>query len=167
MLQSIASYIWGANDADATEDNEEFDFELELECDPEHEDDVDTDNEWIVVPTKDIESDFSEQSEQEDDMMVEDGETQQKEEENEEKKEDNGVVSKENAKPTNGKRQVLLKRALLKDWNNKVGMLRKNATQKKLKRINMVRVRVNGSKKNKQAGRMEGKHVGMTGQRAK
>jgi len=166
MLQSIASYLWGANEAVETEENEEVDFELE--CDPDPEDDVDTDNEWIVVPTKDIESDFSEQSEQEDDMMVEDGETKEIEEENNENREEQqGLASNENTKPANGKRQVLLKRALMKDWNDKVVMLRKNATPKKLKRINMVRVRVNGAKKNKQAGRMEGKHVGMTGQRAK
>ena len=187
MLQSIASYLWGANEpvvpkADVEEETEEVFVEFEYSS-SEREDtdyavtdtdtDAETDTEWIVVPTKDIESDFSEQSGAEDDMVVEHG-TQENEDENGEKKSKEATMEvvavkgrKENRVPTGGKRRVLLKRALMKDWNDKVVLLRKDATPKKLRRINMVRVRVNNAKKNKQIGRMEGKHTGVAGQRAK
>jgi len=168
MLQSIASYLWGAQEPAETEELVvEFEFVQESEetktRTTDTDTDTDTDNEWIVVPTKDIESDFSEQ---EDDTAMVD-ETSEKNEENDENKDENAVAPPENIKATNGKRQVMLKKVLMKDWNEKVVMLRKNASSKKLKRINLVRIRVNGARKNKQMGRMEGKHIGMAGQRAK
>jgi len=168
MLQSIASYLWGAQEPAETEELVvEFEFVQETEETKTQTTDTDTesdtDNEWIVVPTKDIESDFSEQ---EDDMAMVD-EASKKNEEDDQNKNEIAVQPTENVKAANGKRQIMLKRVLMKDWNEKVVMLRKNASSKKLKRINLVRIRVNGARKNKQMGRMEGKHIGMIGQRAK
>jgi len=173
MLQSIASYIWGgeveSNEAPAPEietETEESEVVVEFQCDDLTEDDDETsDQEWLIVPNKDIESDFSEQ---EDDMTVGEAakEDEEVEKENNENKPPEAQVTTD-GKPAAAKRQILLKRVLMKDWNEKTVLLHKNASSKKLKRINMVRTRVNGTRKTKQVGRMEGKHTGMAGQRAK
>lgn len=62
-----------------------------------------------------------------------------------------------------GRLQELEKRQPLKDINSKSS---KNSSPKNLKRKNMVYVRNHSTRKNKQYGRMNGKHSGMVGKRA-
>ena len=63
-----------------------------------------------------------------------------------------------------GRLQLLQNRQPLKDLNRKSND-RKNSSPKNMKRKNMVYVRSHSSRKNKQYGRMIGKHTGMAGKR--
>lgn len=75
------------------------------------------------------------------------------------------VSKQETHKPVAGRLQQLEKRIPLKDINVKL-IERKNASPKNLKRKNLVHVRTHNTRKNKQYGRMSGKHTALVGKRA-
>jgi len=155
MLQYLGSYIWGAE-----EDTQE-------EC-YEHEE-VEIENEWLYIP-KDNENRHSTSSadeleEEDDDRTFNLAECNlfHYEEENmnlcvspvEERLQE---IEKAEAKAV-GKRGVLSKRVPLKDLNAKIAIIKKKDSPKNLKRSNHVQTRVQGARKNKQMGRMQGKHT--------
>jgi len=178
MFQSIASYIWG--------EEEEYE-EIPEYLTGTH---VEVENEWILVP-KDNEDNETKEDEDEDtdtqtirtDIHIEctlrhpdeenavESAATTMEEEVEEEDLRLGLgelleIVKEDAKKV-GDCAVVPKRIPLRDLNGKVALSSKRDNGKHLKRHNRVYTRVNSTRKNKQYGRMEGKHVGMVGKRGK
>lgn len=167
MFQSIASYIWGV---------EEEEVPLSASADCIHDEQIEVDNEWIFIPTKDKATNkmtLSDRTVDLEECPLADNTSQCLDEDsmessNEQENVDERIleVAKQDAKPVGAKRQILMKRVPLKDLNAKVALVRKNDSPKNLKRNNKVYTRVHNTRKNKQFGRMEGKHVGMVAQRS-
>jgi len=168
MLQSIASYIWGYEEE--TEQTTEF-------IPPD--DQIEIDNEWIYIP-KDgsknknsnlkidknelkIDEKPTENTRVEDVSVEELMATEEQERRGEERIQE--VIKQEQPKAVG--RQLLKKRQPLKDLNEKLAVARKRDSPNNLKRNNMVAMRNYTSRKNKQFGRMDSKHSGMVGKRAK
>jgi hypothetical protein len=157
MLQYLGSYIWGAEE-DHLDQVQEYNHE-----------EVEIENEWLYIP-KDNEnkrkrssSESSTESEDDDrDFNLAECNLFHHEEESmdlmspvEERLHE---IEKAEAR-TVGKRGVLSKRMPLKDLNAKISIIKKKDSPKNLKRSNHVNTRVQGARKNKQMGRMQGKHT--------
>lgn len=164
MLQYLGSYIWGAEEECAQEEIHEY----------EHEE-VEIENEWLYIP-RDNENRHSstEDLEDEDDdrtfNLAECNLFHYEEEMNmnlcspvEERLQE---IEKA-AEKSMGKRGVLSKRVPLKDLNAKVAIIKKKDSPKNLKRSNFVQMRNTGARKNKQMGRMQGKHTAMVAPRTR
>lgn len=164
MLQYIGSYIWG----------EEEDTEPTPEFIPP-EDQIEIDNEWIYIPkdeqkkkahrTEDLDRSnekTAENSRIEDISVEELMSTEEQERRGEERILE--VIKQEPQKPVGQK--VLKKRQPLKDLNEKLAVARKRDSPNNLKRNNAVHMRDFSSRKNKQYGRMHGKHTAMVGKRS-
>jgi len=168
MLQSIASYIWG--------------YEEETEQSPEFippDDQIEIDNEWIYIPKhgsknkktnskvdkNELKNDekVTENTRVEDVSVEELMATEEQERRGEERIQE--IIKQEQPKAV-GQRQ-LKKRQPLKDLNEKLAVARKRDSPNNLKRNNMVAVRNYTSRKNKQYGRMDGKHSGMVAKRTR
>ena len=201
MFSSIASYIWGNE-----EEEEEVSVSSVEAFAQEHQ--VEVDNEWILIPSKDLNDKTSRPdncmstspdrtvklaSPTKDTALITtaqcpNGEVtnsnelsptepilmkhgvlsvQQVNEERQNGEERIFEVAKQEPQKPVGRRQMLQKRQPLKDLNDKIAITRKNDSPNNLKRNNMVHTRNHSTRKNKQYGRMESKHVGMVGKRAK
>jgi len=167
MLQYLGSYIWGAEE------------EVSAEQEYQHEE-VEIENEWLYIP-KDNENkrkrSSSEGSSSEGESDDEDRTFNlaecnlfHHEEESMDLRSpvEERLCAIEQAEARNvGKRGVLSKRVPLKDLNAKISIIKKKDSAKNLKRSNHVNTRVQGARKNKQQGRMMGKHTAMVAPRTR
>jgi len=129
-------------------------------------------NDWIFIRPKEYYDTGKNHDDDADDcastgaesaVMVEDPDKENLDDE--QPTEELAVAKSDSDKPTVARRaQLREKRQLLKDLNSKL-IERQNTGRKNLKRNNMVHVRIHSTRKNKQYGRMSGKHVGMVGKR--
>lgn len=186
MFSYVASYIWG------TEEEEEA-----AKTPVVHGDQIEIDNEWIYIPTKegkkksnrqtsvertsntDTPSQVPEQRSDGELVKVDDAEkmeevsldenskTEEQMNEERQKGEERILEVTKQEPQKNARRQLIQKRIPLKDLNEKISVARKNDSPKNIKRNNLVQFRNHSTRKNKQYGRMEGKHSGMVGKRAK
>jgi len=184
MLEYVASYIWGSEEEEEEEilpeciDNHEVEDEWILvgkkgrkairtdkqdkqkqqEVEDEEEEDEDEDEEVTEDRIDDVtECHLPETDEQYMETTVADEERQQNVEERIHE------VTKEAPKSVGtGNTRMLFKHEIpLRSLTH----VHKSNTGKNLKRTNKVHTRVHSARKNKQYGRMEGKHVGMVGKR--
>jgi hypothetical protein len=159
MLQYLGSYIWGAEEEELAQ--EEYQHE-----------EVEIENDWLYIP-KDNENNTSDGETIDertfnlaecnlfclppDEEGMECGDTV------EERLHE--IVRAEENKSVGAKRHMMSKRQPLKDLNAKIAIIRKKDSPKNLKRNNNVHIHVAGARKNKQFGRMQGKHSAMVGPR--